>query len=779
MAINHARDREAELLLSLARARQPDKAVVLEATSTVDAETPDDHPEEEKHAVPERHLWLFEVPKAKKTGKAFEGSAYFDRIPAGWKKSWSGKEIKKEDWDTVDIMKPDTDFRSFINSCNPRFDQMKPFLGFWLYCEQARRWEEEGLTLSDIPHEDHHTYKQQEYERIDHNKLYGLNKYVTVKEDGRISGRRDYRASTPQALLCYLIDLGFCFPLAKGRQAAITTTLLAIAALKAVVTQAFTGIFMVHKKDVTGKKLFGDKFRNTLQHLEPWIRAAWKEDGWSAERVSLDFDTGKGKGDKGRDTADFLLLSAEDDMVANGLTPTWSLFDEAQNIATCQKIVANLDPAMYQFDERTGRMELVRQVFLWGTGSSNNAGEGAFESILSTLFDRWNNGEQTDGWIPLFFDWTCRPGITHEFYQMMRRKYLRGQTDESKGLTPAERLALFSAHYPRTLQDCFMVTYRTIIPIEMVVGQQREIADRCTSKGLDPELGRFEPIYDTSIELPKGSLIAHPIIGSRWNKMPEDSDEGEAPIQMLVPPKKGYAHRYYQGTDPIENDGGFSRFSSFILDGVGPENEFDEDGNQMFFPSPVCMLNARTAFPQDLFLQNILMGMYYANEGQKACMELVEVNAGKRYIDFKQIPGLELGTSLLKRTSILPHYRGGTHYFGLDLKEGTKSVLYHDTVAFLREGHKRIWFKDVFTQITNTRVTHKANGIVTWGTRNKNSFNDDLLFALAYSDLCMRSVGKKPEKIDPSKPKDREVRVIKHDEFKNPYYEYERVAVGY
>jgi hypothetical protein len=787
---SYVRNQEVDLLLKLSAAgirlpepkrrvvREMGKAQELALTEGVEVEE-----DPELAEIKERHLWLYEVPRSRDTKKPFEGTAYFEKIPKAWIREWEGKEITRDDYIQTDIMDPDAAFRAFIDSANPHFDQLAPYLGFYLYCEQARRWEAEDQRLSDIPEPDRYHWKVREMQRMDDNKLYGINKYVTIKEDGRNGGRRKYRASAPQALLCYLTDVNACFPLAKGRQAAISSTMLAIAAIKAIVTQSFTGIFMVSKKDVTGRKLFKDKFGSTLQHVDPWIRSAWSEDNWSADRIVLGFEKAAKKGDKGMDASEFMLLASEDSMVANGLTPTWSMFDEAQDISTAEQIVAQLDPTLYRFNDRKGGMDRFGQIFLWGTGSSSATGNGAFEAMIRRLSNDWTTGKPTDGWVPLFFDWSCRPGVTFEFYKRMRRKYLEGQTEESKGMTPTERLAIFKAHYPRTLDDCFMSTNRTIIPMEMVLEQKRHIEVEWVRRGLGPQPGRFEPIFNTQIELPAGSYYAHPIVGSRWKPLPADADEHEAPILMFSDAKKRYAHRYFQGTDPIENDGGFSKFASVIIDAVGVDDEYDNEGNQLFFPMPVCVLNARTQFTDELFLQNILMGMYYANEGQKACMELVEINAGKRYVDYKRGAGIELTTALLPRGALLPQYKGGQHTWGLDLKGGKdsrKSSVYHDLTSFLREGYKRIFFPDIFAQIQNTAVTPKPDGSVVWGTRNKNAYNDDLLYALAYADICMRSVNKQPEKIDPTAPKFTTKRYIHRDPVTlMPEYRYERTPVTY
>ena len=736
-------------------------------------------PKEEDEATigKEAHLWLYDIPVAVEgvnKGKKFEGSCYFDKIPKGWKTEWQGKTIDRSDWRIEDPVSPDAEFRAFVSSHIPRFDQLKAYKNFWLYCEQARRWLADAVDISDVPAPERYDWKKEEFRRIRQNKLYGLNRYITIKEDNKAAGRRKFVASTPQALLAFLVDSGVSFDLVKGRQAAITSTMMAIAALESIVRNSYSGVFVVHKKDGTGKKLFRDKYKSTLQHLPAWMRVGFDEDGWSAERVYLDFDKGDKKGDKGRDASEFILLSAEDSMVVNGQTPTQSFFDEAQNIPTYQAIKGEIDPTMYQFNERTGRMELVRSVYAWGTGSSNSVGKGSFESDFKGLLEAWQSGESTDGWVPVFMDWTCRPGMTREHYMRMRGKYLRGQTEEAKGLSKTERLSLFLAHYPSQPDDAFMTTHKTLLPMELIV----EYQTACTNSPVKPIPGRFVPLFDETKPLPPGSMFPFVVKSAMWEEAP--ADDVEAPILMMFPPEQGWANRYFQGTDPIQNDGGFSRFSSAIWDSVGLEH--GEGDQTQFLPTVACMLNARTAFPQDLFAQCALMGMYYANHGQRACKEVVEINAGGRYVDAKCGPEFNLKDSLIFRGALPPAYRGGAHVYGVDLKGGKgsrKEALYHDTTNLLRTNGKRIFYYGFWSQVRNISVESKADGSVQWGTMNKNAFNDDMVYAVAYAELACRAINQQPVRVDRKNPITRPKKVLKRDKNLMPYYEVVQVPVTY
>jgi len=726
------------------------------------------------------HLWLYDIPVAtegENAGKPLEGKAYYKSIPQEWINEWKDKEITRADWRPDDPELVTKEFRGFINSSIPQFDQLKPYLGFFLYIEQARRWLEDKRTLSDIDPAERYEWKKMEYARVADNTLYGLNKYITVKEDGFVGGRRKYEASAPQALLAFIADLGKSSDLLKGRQSAITTSVMAMAAIRSVTVPSFTGVFMVHKKDGTGKTLFRDKFQSTFQHLPKWMLAGVDvSKSFSAESAIMDFDKGDTKITKGMDVSEMRLLSAEDSMAVNGRTPTWSLFDECQNIPTYQTIKGEIDPSMFQFNIKTGKMDLVRQILAWGTGSSNNTGNGAFENDFRSLLEAWEGGEDTAGWTPLFFDWTCRPGMTKAFYLKQKAKYLRGQTEETKGLTPTERLALFNAHYPRKPDDAFMITHRTLIPMELIVRQQNRIMDMCHKKGLGPVYGSFVPIFNESITLPETCYFPHPVIGATWK--PAHADEVTAPIKMFLDANNSYTNRNFHGTDPINNDGGHSKFSGCIID-MAAKEIMTNDG-PIYVPTIACMLNARTAFPKDLYVQNILMGIYYRNHGQKACKELVEINAGQRYVDFKCGPEFNLRESLVERARLPLKYRGGTHLYGLDLKGGKdsrKDHLYGDITDFLRTNWYNIWYYDIWTQIRRMAVVSQPDGSVKWGAQAKNVDNDDMVYAMGYADVCAKAFDAQPKRVDAMTKEYRTVRKVVRDSNHMPKYQYERVEV--
>jgi hypothetical protein len=186
----------------------------------------------------------------------------------------------------------------------------------------------------------------------------------------------------------------------------------------------------------------------------------------------------------------------------------------------------------------------------------------------------------------------------------------------------------------------------------------------------------------------------------------------------------------------------------------------------------------------ELFIQNILMGMYYANHGQKACKELVEINAGHRYVDFKTGPICNLRESLLTRHQLLPKYKTGnaSNIYGIDLKGGKgsrKELLYGDIVDLLLANWHNIWYYDIWSQIRHISVIPDAEGGVKWGTENKNVYNDDMVYAMGYAELCARCINKQPEYVITSEPKLVTKRIIERDGSLMPHYRWVKVPASY
>ena len=161
---------------------------------------------------------------------------------------------------------------------------------------------------------------------------------------------------------------------------------------------------------------------------------------------------------------------------------------------------------------------------------------------------------------------------------------------------------------------------------------------------------------------------------------------------------------------------------------------------------------------------------------------MVEINAGGRYVDAKCGPDFNLKDSLIYRGALPPAYRGGSHLYGVDLKGAKGSsneALYHDTPNLLRPNGKRLFYYGFWSQVRNISVESKPDGSVQWGTMNKNAFNDDMVYAVAYAELACRAINQQPMRIDMKEKQMRSKKVIRRDSNNMPYYETIKVPVTY
>lgn len=293
--------------------------------------------------------------------------AYLEKIPKAWKDKWLGEEIPTSSW------KPKLGFsdeitpvmREFILSCIPRFDQLIPNEEFYLYVEQSRRWytETKSIEITDLDPDDAVMFLKQELQRMADNSLYALDRYVSIRQDTSPDGFK-YEAGCPQAYLCYWLDRGNNITLLKGRQAAITSTVMALLCIKLLMTNAWTGVLLTDDKVKTGEDLFDKKVQGTLKLLPEQFTLDWKWDRASKDNVTLDFRDDNKKDSRRKNYSDLLLISSDDSQAVNSKSPTITAYDEAQNIPQVAKISKEVNPTQFAVIE--GELRRVRQQAMWG-----------------------------------------------------------------------------------------------------------------------------------------------------------------------------------------------------------------------------------------------------------------------------------------------------------------------------------------------------------------------------------------------------------------------------
>lgn len=317
------------------------------------------------------HLWLFAeqalFARNRKEDPQEDADSYMGRIPEDMKLKWQGKTITKADWAPERVDRHTKEFRDFIKSHIPRFDRIGVYEKFYLYIEQASRWLSEGYTVEDFEGEEQRRYATEEMRRIEENRLYGMNKYGWIKDDEMPGGRRKYYASTPQALIIFLLDCGYSLEIGKGRQAAITSTVMLYEAMTMLVRASYKGVLVTDDIEFTGKSIFNDKLKSSIGYVR--LDHSWMyppaAPNWADKKISFDWSGAVTKDEKKTLSSEYALAASDDTQTINGTTPSKVIFDETQNIPTYVAIKLEARPTMLTSGE-DGTIRIKRQLCAYG-----------------------------------------------------------------------------------------------------------------------------------------------------------------------------------------------------------------------------------------------------------------------------------------------------------------------------------------------------------------------------------------------------------------------------
>jgi hypothetical protein len=315
--------------------------------------------------------------------------------------------------------------------------------------------------------------------------------------------------------------------------------------------------------------------------------------------------------------------------------------------------------------------------------------------------------------LPIFFDWTTRPGITKDFYLREKKVYtVEGPDKEAM-------MVQFRQTYPSIIEDMFLTSHKLLVGIDWINANKERIKN--TSHKYRPQKGYFEPIYDESVAADENSDVPYKIVGATFVPLDDLKDDMKmASVEILLPPRKGWKNRYYQGTDPIMSDNGYSNMSSMVFDAR--------------FNCPAAIVDYRDPNHKYTFLQCMLLGIYYQTEGKGAIPELVESNIGTAYMDYKENKGF--GDSLVHRLELPDHMQGGGSMFGIDNRGNRNKFIINKMYEVLLAYGEKIYFEKVFNQLRTFVCTVTAKGNETWGVSDTRKFHDDVLFALVFSYIC-------------------------------------------
>jgi hypothetical protein len=641
---------------------------------------------------------------------------------------WADRDIKVKDWMCEESDKFDPDFVDFISSTHQRFCEMKPYEPFYLYLRQKMRWMDENHRWADFTDVyERETFTRKEYSRIKAHTLYFGDKYCRIKD---IDEPR-FVATLSHAFQYFLLDQGRSLITGKARQIGDTTG-KGIYSLKVCITRRSSSqVFIAHDKE-SGETILEDKIKFVYGHLEPWLQLPALNDADGAFRITFD-QTGQ-KGVKKTMSSSVGTRTPAVNAI-NSRSPDIILIDEAGGIPMYDRMVFEGRPALVGMDHKTGRIRMKRQLIAWSTGGLPS-GKGVYEREFKGSLTKWREGNHDDFMVPIFLDWTCRPGVTVQNYLNEQSAYAAGNKEGHTHMSLQERMVQFRQHWPSSVDDMFNASKATIIPWGAIIEQEDRI-NKWQSKGAFAVNGKFVPVYGTE-EMPEGSALHRKVIGANW--VPSADNDYMSPCTMWQGPDRNWIDRYYQGTDPITLDAGMSCMGSAIYDAE--------------FGTISCIVNHRTDDPNDAFLQTALMGMHYAQKGSLFVPELVERNISKGYQGFKYGPWLDFQKRSLVRAMQLPdHLRGalnGANPIGLMNSGNTKGTIIGLLKDMLEAHRTKIFIRPIIEQLRHFVAT-PTKGIMgaTWATEDKTKYQDDLVDAMAFAYICRLCFSNKmPMKID-------------------------------
>lgn len=641
-------------------------------------------------------------------------------------------DIKRSDWMPRSINDHTKDFIEWIDSISfGGFSNRGNYRKFNLYCQQAYQWIAENDSLSNYSdHDDRENYKDKEIERCSENTLYFLNKYLQLKESTLVAGMRQYVATKAHEIMIYLFDCGYSYYLGKPRQIAATSTLGACAMAKTVFRRNHF-IKFITENDTKGQEIFEDKIKYPFAELPWWMRDESRND--SGTKFAL--GTKENKGDRAGTNSNILVAPPTPTAISGG-SPSIALVDEAGNIPILTKIIEDARPTSFWMNPTTRQMERKRQIVVWGTGGDMEKGGKSFEREFMTALKNWRERKFASGIIPIFFDWTTRPGITQEIYDSEKEVY-----NSKEGPDAEQSRITFRQQYPTTVEDMFITSAATLLSQEYIQNALDRILK--TKAILKPKYGYFEPIFGDE-EQPEGSDVPFNIIGA--NFIPLSNGDPIVSVTIFQDPKPHWLHRYYQGTDPLASDSGTSNMASSIWD--------------RYYNTISAVVNYRTPNYREVFMQCMLLGIYYDTERQFGVPELLETNIGKAYQEYKTNKGRY--DTFVFNTELPPalQVQSGSNMIGIDNRGHRNRMIINNMTEMFHGFGDKIYIEDIFIQAKTFVSSLTAKGNETWGPADKKYYKDDILFSSTFAYICATQCFPLQQPFNTEEDKKKSMRVV-------------------
>ena len=657
----------------------------------------------------------------KKTGKTYNKHVQiaddetFDRLQESALFHYdTDNPITKADWAPHSVIDHSMDFVIWINSINSGFQNMTMYTPFRKYCQQAKNWLEDPDSISDYETLDEkRDYCYEEMRRCQENTLYFLDKYLMLKEGDMKTGTMKYLSKPAHKVIAFLMDCGYSMMVGKGRQMAASSTFGGCALAKILFNKNFFLKFIA-QDDVKSKEIVNDKIKYPFGELPYWMKPSVGND---REEVLRFVAKTKKKGTKKGLNSSIMVVPPSVGAI-NGGSPQCVFIDEAGYIGMLRKMIKEARPTMFMYDEDTKKLKMTRQIVIWGTGGTEEGDvrkkTKAYEVEYYDCLDHWNKRDYNYGIIPIFFDWTARPGMTRKMYLQEKRSYTKEGPEKDASIIQ------FKQHYPSTPQDMFLNTGKLLVSADWINKQMDRIRD--AGHMFKSKKGYFEPIFDRTKQMSENSDVPYAIIGANFIPLDETKDDmASASVEIFMEPDKSWRDRYYQGTDPIMTDNGYSNMASAIYDA--------------HFNTISAVVNFRADDHKYTFLQTMLLGLYYnTNDRSNSVPEVLESNIGTAYADYKEEKGFY--KSLVHRKELPDYLAGGGSLIGIDNKGNRAKFIIHKLIEFTTAYGRRVYIYDFFKQMETFTCTVTPKGQEVWGVSDKRQFQDDVLYAVVFSYIC-------------------------------------------
>jgi len=616
--------------------------------------------------------------------------------------------VQVSDWfPTHDPLDYTEDFAKFIDSVNTGWRNMKKYTPFELYKKQAREWIEEDDRIENyIEKEDQEDYIAQEYTRCKQNTLYFADKYGWLKEGNAAGGQVKYKAWEAQRLILFLFDCGYNCMIGKARQIGFTTTLMLAVMKRIAFNPSYYAKYITHSQ-LKGEEIFRDKLKWGFGKIPAWLLRGIGSDTKTTLSIHKKNSKNKGKTEGAHSRAEVCTPAID---AINGGSPQITLIDEIGLFDIFAQMMGEGRPTLYMYNSTTGKMEMRRQFFAWGTGGEMEKGGAAFESEFKAALEAWHDRKYGYAVIPLFFDAWAREGITAEI--------LKSEKDvaySKTGIDKEKFKVQFHQHYPITIDDMFLRNAKTLLPIDQCNSHLSKIFSLDLKD--QPQYGYFEPVFDLNQPTPELET-PYRIIGAEW--IPSDGIGDERTTAVVFKhPEQEYENRYWQGTDPINSETGHSKMASAIWDS--------------YAETVPAVVFYRVRNFKECYLQCLLLGLYYSpRDGAK---ELIEANIGDGYVEW--LDTRKHGRKIQPQSMLPLFMRSGGKWWGINNKTNTAGHIMNKLIEMLQTRVENIYipwfFKQMKTFVEKDLSASTSHRQSRYQAADLRYDYDDVIFAIVYA----------------------------------------------